>query len=222
MAPEPMGEAERYKELGRILRERTSPVSKTELERIMLQLMKFFERTHGMPEPPELFLTEAADVISRVFEIGEVIVALKDRSDGLFHFVAFIGMRKEVEMAYRKLAYNVDDVVSISKFPRIKLSPMIEFYPAEFRPYLEGELDTFNRPSKIIKERLSTDSMQEGDYFCVYFHGFGNEVLGWFEFSRPRNDRLPSREAMLGLELLACAVGRVVCEMEHLRSGVKK
>lgn len=207
-------EEDKTKQLTKLLRERCSLVSEDETEKTMAQIEKFLTRVSGPAETTQSFLQETANSISRMFDFAEFVVALKDRSDGLFKYVAFVGMRKEAELAYRKLGYTADEVISPSKFPRIKLTNYIDYFLGEYRPYREGELETFNRPSQLGKERDSVENLQEGDYICVYFFAPTREILGWFEVARTMNGLIPSRRTFKWLEFLATIAGRIVYEKE--------
>jgi len=211
---EPKDEEDKIKQLTRLLRERCSHFSEDETERTMAQIEKFLARVSGPAETTQSFLQETANTISRMFDFAEFVVALKDRSDGLFKYVAFVGMRKEAELAYRKLGYTADEAISPIKFPRIKLTNHIDFFLGEYRPYREGELETFNRPSQLGKERGSMENLQEGDYICVYFFTPTREILGWFEIARTMNGLIPSRHTFKWIEFLAVIAGRIVYEKE--------
>jgi len=211
---EPKDEEDKTRQLTKLLRERCSLVSKDETERTMVQIEKFLTKVSGPGETPQSFLQETANTISRMFDFAEFVVALKDKSDGLFKYVAFVGMRKEAELAYRKLGYTNEEVVSPIKFPRIKLTNNIDFFLGEYRPYREGELETFNRPSQLGKGRDSVENMQEGDYFCVYLFAPSKEIIGWFEIARTMNGLIPSRQTFKWIEFLAAIAGRIIYEKE--------
>ena len=211
---EAVDDEDKIKQLSRLLRERCSLVSEDETEKMLSQIEKFLVRVSGPAETTQSFLQEAANTISRMFDFAEFVIALKDRSDGLFKYVAFVGMRKEAELAYRKLGYTAEEAVSPVKFPRIKLTNHIDFFLGEYRPYREGELETFNRPSQLGRERESIENLQEGDYICVYFFAPTREILGWFEVARTMNGLIPSRRTFKWLELLSAITGRIVYEKE--------
>jgi len=201
------------RELARALQEICTPLIKDPNERVLEQIEKLMLKGTDPKETIDSFLMSAGTLIYRLFGISEVTIALKDPSDNRFKYRLFFGMRKESEDAYRKITYTLEQAISTTKYPRIRLSEYIDFFPSEYRPYIEGELDTFNRPSKLEMKRKSPTEMIEGDYFCVYFYGLNkNDILGWFELARTLNGKMPPRENLKWLELLASIVGRTIHE----------
>ncbi|MDH4122750.1 MAG: hypothetical protein OEV21_01490 [Thermoplasmata archaeon] len=198
--------------LTRLIHDRSAPLSRDHTERIMENLDKLLIRCADQHENFDLFLSHMGDLISRLCGFSEITIASKDQDDGLYKFKQCFGMRKEAELAYKKLTYTKEDVLSTQKYPRIKMNDYLEFYPTEFRPYAEGELETYNRPSQMKFERESVEDMLEGDYLCLYFYGPHKEIAGWFELARTRDGKIPSRETFKWLELFAAITSRVYCE----------
>ena len=182
-------------------------------ERVLEQIEKLMFKGTDPNETVDSFLMNAGTLIYRLFGFSEIAIALKDRTDNLFKYRLFFGMRKESEDAYHRITYTLEQATSTTKYPRIRLSDYTDFFPSEHRPYLDGELDTYNRPSKLRMQRKSPNEMIEGDYFCIYFYGISkNDVLGWFELARTRDGGMPSRETFKWLELIASIVGRIIHE----------
>jgi len=206
---------EKIKQLTRLLKERSSPIPLDETERNLANIEKFLQRTSGPTVTTQAFLEEAAATISRMFEFSELAVALKDWSDGKFRYGVFVGMRGEAIAAYRKLAYTLDEMSSTSKFPRIKLDNYIDFFLGEYVPDREGEMETYNRPSMLTKEREAVDVFREGDYLCAYIRGAGSEVIGWFEIGRTLDGKLPDRQTFKWLELVVSIVGKILYERDY-------
>ena len=198
--------SEKTREITKLLKERCSTIPIDDTERIMANIEKFLIRNCSATVTTQSFLEDAANTIARTFDFTELAVALKDMNDGKYRYVAFVGMRGEAISAYKKLAYSYDEMVSGSKFPRIKLDNFTDFFLGEFTPEREGELDTFNRPSMLTKDRQSAEDWREGDYFCVYMRGSGSEVIGWFELARTVNGKLPSRQTFKWIELIVSVV----------------
>jgi hypothetical protein len=206
--------SEKIKQLTKLLKERNSPIPLDEIERNLANIEKFLQRTSGPTVTTQTFLEEAAATISRMFEFTELAVAIKDRSDGKYRYGVFVGMRGEAIAAYRKLAYTFDEMFSVTKFPRIKLDNYIDFFLGEYVPDREGEMETFNRPSQLTKEREAVDVFREGDYLCAYIRGAGSEVIGWFEIGRTMSGKLPSRQTFKWLELIVSIVGKILYERD--------
>jgi hypothetical protein len=207
--------SEKTREITRLLKERCSPIPNDDTERMMANFEKFLQRNSSPSVTTQSFMEDAATTISRMLDFTEMVVAIKDRSDGRYRYVAFVGMRGEAISAYKKLAYTYDETISASKFPRIRLDNYIDFFLGEYTPYREGEIDTYNRPSMLTKDRGADDEFREGDYICVYMHGSGNDVIGWFELSRTLNGKLPSRQTFKWLEMMVSVVGLFLYEREY-------
>ncbi|MEM4265140.1 MAG: zinc ribbon domain-containing protein [Thermoplasmata archaeon] len=208
-----IGKSDDMKQLAKALQEICTPLIKDPNERVMDQIEKLMLKGTDPKETIDSFLLHAGTLIYRLFGISEVAIALKDPSENRFRYRLFFGMRKESEDAYRKISYTLEQTTSTTEYPRIRLSEYVDFFPSEYRPYIEGELDTFNRPSKLEMKRKSPTEMIEGDYFCVYFYGLTkNDILGWFELARTLNGKMPPRETLKWLEMLASIVGRIVHE----------
>ena len=210
--------SEKTRQITKLLKERCSPIPTDDLERIMANIEKFLQRSSASNVTTQSFIEDAANVISRTFDFTEMAVALKDRSDGKYKYVAFVGMRGEAISAYKKLSYNFDEMISGSKFPRIKLDNSTDFFLGEYTPVREGEMDTFNRPSMLGKERDSAEDWREGDYICIYMRGSGNDVIGWFELARTMSGKLPSRQTFKWVELMISIISMFLYERDYLGS----
>jgi len=212
--------SDKTRQITKLLKERCSPIPLDDTERIMANIEKFLQRNSSATVTTQSFVEDAATTVARMFDFTELIVALKDKSDGKYRYVAFVGMRGEAISAYKKLAYSYDEMVSASKFPRIKLDNYIDFFLGEFTPIREGEIDTYNRPSMLSTDRKAEDEWREGDYMCVYMHGSGSEIIGWFELARSMSGKLPSRETFKWLELMVSIVSMFLYEREY--SGMRR
>ncbi|HUW43066.1 MAG TPA: hypothetical protein VMW02_02390, partial [Thermoplasmata archaeon] len=133
-----------------------------------------------------------------------------------FRFVAFVGVKKEDQLAHDRLSYTAQDLFSPTAFPRIKLDNYVEYFLEEFRPYKKGELDTFGAKDRSgIPRDQDMELLREGDYMDVYFFSPPTRVLGWFEIVRTVDGKIPSRENLKWLECFAQVAGRIAYEMER-------
>ena len=212
--------SEKTKQISKLLKERCSPIPIDDTERTMANIEKFLQRNSASNVTTQSFIEDAANTISRMFDFTEMAVALKDRTDGRYRYVAFVGMRGEAISAYKKIAYTYEETISATKFPRIKLDNYTDYFLGEYTPYREGEMETYNRPSMLTKDRASDDEYREGDYLCVYMHGSGNEVIGWFELSRTVSGKMPSRQTFKWLELMVSIISMFLYEREY--SGLRR
>ena len=211
--------SEKTKQVTKLLKERCSPLPVDDTERMMANIEKFIQRSCSPNVTTQSFLEDAISTTARMFDFTEMAVAVKDKSDGKYKYAAFVGMRGEAISAYKKIAYTFEEMISASKFPRIRLDNFADFFLGEYTPIREGEIDTYNRPSMLSKDRASDDEWREGDYICVYMHGSGSEVLGWFELARSVSGKMPTRETFKWLELMTSIVTMFLYEREY--SGLR-
>ena len=206
----PSGVATSILQLSKLVRDLCPPTPADKSERIMADLEKILSQSRVRSDSPKQFLEQVKNVMYRYLDFSEFAVAFKDPRDGLFRYIAFMGMRRDAETAYRRLSYNADDALSQSKYPRIKCTPSVDFFPSELRPERDGEIETFNRPGLLRQQRNSLEMLQEGDYFCAYFHSQRGDLIGWFDLARTKDGRFPSGNTLRWLNLICTIVGKVI------------
>ncbi|MDH4122613.1 MAG: hypothetical protein OEV21_00795 [Thermoplasmata archaeon] len=199
---------ETYIQMTESINERYSPVSKDENEMI-LDAIRMFNAELLETKDVMQVLQNAAEVIYSVFGLKEILIGLKG-GDGLFRYKVVIGHTKKAEAAIRNAAYQVEEMSMSDEFPAITICNTSEFSLKEDLPDNVMEIRQFNRPAELSKPRTSTDAMMEGDYLDVYIFGKKDEMLGWIEVSSPSDGKLPSKETIKGLELLASILGIVL------------
>ena len=197
-------------QLSKLVRDVCPPTPADKSERIMAELEKILSQSRMRSESPKQFLEQVMNIMYRHLDFSELAVAFKDPRDGLFRYIAFMGMRRDAESAYRKLSYSTDDAVSQSKYPRIRCTPSVDFFPSELRPENDGEIETFNRPGLLRQQRISLENLQEGDYFCGYLQNQRGDLMGWFDLARTKDGRFPSGNTLRWLNLICTIVGKVV------------
>ena len=197
-------------QLSKLVRDICPPTPADKSERIMADLEKILSQSRVRSDSPKQFLEQVMNIMYRYLDFSEFAVAFKDPRDGLFRYIAFMGMRRDAETAYRKLSYNADDALSQSKYPRIKCTPSVDFFPSELRPERDGEIETFNRPGLLRQQRTSLEMLQEGDYFCAYFQSQRGDLIGWFDLARTKDGRFPSGNTLRWLNLICTIVGKVI------------
>jgi hypothetical protein len=197
-------------QLSKLMREICPPTPADKSERIMADLEKVLAQPRGISDSTKAFLEQIMNLMSRHLDFSELAAATKDSNSELFRYVAFMGMRKEAENAYRKLSYDMSDTTNATSYPKIKCTSSVDFFPAELRPEREGELETFNRPTLLGMQRTSLEMLQEGDYFCAFFYGQRGDLLGWFELARTRDGKIPSGNNLKWLSMICAVVGKVL------------
>lgn len=197
-------------QLSKLVRDICPPTPADRAERIMAELERILSQSRARSDSPKQFLEQIMNIIYRYLDFSELAVAFKDPRDGMFRYIAFMGMRKDAENAYRRLSYSIDDALSQSKYPRIKCTPSVDFFPAELRPEKDGEIETFNRPGLLRQQRTSLEMLQEGDYFCAYLQGQKNDLIGWFDLARTKDGKFPSGNSLRWLNLICTVVGKVI------------
>jgi hypothetical protein len=197
-------------QLSKLVRDMCPPTPADKSERIMAELEKILSQSRGRSDSPKQFLEQLMGLMYRYLDFTELAVALKDPRDGMFRYIAFMGMRKDAENAYKKLSYNNDDASSQSKYPRIKCTPLVDFFPAELRPERDGDIETYNRPGLLQQQRTSLEMFQEGDYFCGYLYSQRGDLQGWFDLARTKDGKFPSGNSLRWLNFICTVVGKVI------------
>lgn len=200
--------SEKTLELLRIMRANYSKIPQNSDERVMEQIEKLLVSTPKSLKSIGEFFQETAITISRFSGFMEVLIALKRKGTDIFKYQAFVGFRKDVEYAISKREFTMKDMFDQKKYPCFDLTDFTKFYPAEWKPYTEDEMNSFNRPTIIATERTSDDELVEGDYFCIFIYGPRKELMGWMEVSRTRDGKFPSRKTIKWLELISSIIGR--------------
>lgn len=183
----------------KFLLEKYAPVASTEDEQIIesLDLLAAHSRMPG--QSTQAFLNDAARVLYKAFGFREIAIGIRDK-DGMFRYMAMLGLRDEVKATRLKSAYTLTDMMDKRKYPSTKVDKITEIHLKEDRLTKEGEADMYNRPSLMEQERTSPDSMMEGDYIELSIIGLNEELLGWIELSGPRDGKFPTRSTVKWLE----------------------
>jgi len=195
-------------ETERILREEYSSAQKDQNENIMSAVISLASRSMGQ-ESVDAILKDAIRTIHRLFDFQDVAIALKDR-DGMFRYKAQLGLSLEAEKTYFQIAYSQSDLFDDSTFPSTAVSDITRFYMAENAPYKESEIGSYGRPIHLSDKRAMANDMVEGDYIDIYIRDWKNEVIGYFELAATRGKKLPQRETIRWLELIATLLGLMI------------
>jgi len=167
------------------------------------RILRLFEEMQGKRMSVRYILDEAGKIINQYLKIREVIIGLKSPKDGKYRYEVFIGMRKNSEVAFKKLEYNYDDFLENEKWKHYKISKFTEIFFAEDEPFVPGEEAVYNRPMLLNLKRDSVDQSVEGDYIESFMIGLDNEMVGWIEISGTKDNKLPSASTIKWIELIA-------------------
>lgn len=156
-----------------------------------------------------LYLT--ARTIYRLFEFKEVAIGLRSEEDDMFRYVTLLGFTKDAERALRNLAYSFEEMVSYERYPGIRLNSLTDYCLAEDHIHEEREEGSYNRPFVIGKtKRQDIDDFIDGDYIDIAFYDSRVQLLGWIELSNTRNGKMPARESLRWLDLMATILALIV------------
>ena len=154
-------------------------------------------------------LNETADMISRLFGIASVAIAIWDPAMRHYKFRVATGLGQEGTALYKSLTFTKEQMID-GTYPSHEISKQTRLYLSEDHPYVEGEESTFARPNLLgMKRRSLTDSL-EADYLCVFIFGPNDETHGWIEISGTRLRKLPDVPTIKWIELIACMMGAVL------------
>lgn len=70
------------------------------------------------------------------------------------------------------------------------------------------------RPSIVLailkKKRGNMDEFIEVDYFDIYIYGRDSRFIGWIELANARDGKLPARQTLKWIELIASVLGSII------------
>ena len=156
------------------------------------------------------FLRETAEMISRQFAISSVAIAVWDPALRVFKFRVATGIGPEGVQLYKDLSFTKEQIMDDKSYPSHEISKQTRLYLSEDHPYVEGEEQTFARPSLLGMKRRSLSDSLEADYLCVFIKGPNDDTLGWIEVSGTRLRKLPDVLSVKWIELIACVLGIVL------------
>lgn len=186
-----------------------SHIPKDNREKIIDNYLSLVESASGR-QSLRSTLDQTTKLIFRLFGFREVSIGLKSREDSFYRYEALFGYRGEVAEKFRRLKYTYEDMVSKDKYPNIKMGKLSELNPVEGLP--KHEKDLFNRPYQLEAARKSYDEFHEGDYIDVWIYGNSGDLIGWIELSSTVDFKLPSKETVRWIELLAAMLGRIIVQ----------
>lgn len=195
-------------------RERYSRTSRDDNDAVIEGFEHFLQFTMTPRATVRAILDEAAKLIHRNFDFQYVGIAMREKTDGLYRYVASIGLTKSAEMSYREIRYSYSDLFDGSTFPSVKVSNFTYFYLAEDAPFKPGEEKSYSRPNLLAASRNAEDEMLEGDYIDVYMYGHLREVVGFIELGGTRSGKLPNRLAIRWIELIASQIAAIALQKE--------
>lgn len=167
-----------------------------------------------------MLLNEAAALISKHFGIREVTIGLRDKKDGLFRYVAVVGIRAEAEAALRRVAYTIEDFRPEGRYKGTSLGKYTSLFLAEDNPYVNGEETTYSHPVLLGSRRKSLTDSVEGDYIDVMIFGKGDAVVGWIEIAGTRAGKIPDINTIKWMETISRIIGTAIICKEY-REGTR-
>jgi hypothetical protein len=189
-----------------LLQSKYSTIPKNDLEKTLDNILRLVELSRERTYDVKMILEQAARTIFRLFDFDEIGVGLKSPKDGLYRYEILFGYNEKTAMAYRKLEYTYQEMVSYDRYPFVKIGRISEFDPAE--GVLEEEKHLYQRPFAVELPRESPEEFHEGDYIDVWMYDRRGDLIGWFELSKPRNGKMPSCDTVRFIEVIVdvCAL----------------
>jgi hypothetical protein len=197
------------REIESLLKSRYASANKGEGEKIIEGVQSFLSRV-PMNNSMQRLLQDAARSVHSIFGFQEVSVGMKDQETGKLRYYAVVGYTKEAEDALKKASYTSEEFWSQKEFPSVRVSKILDMLVGENQPSLEKEKKCWNRPTQLVDQRKSAEDFTENDYLDVYLFSSGTDLLGWIEVSAPRDGKMPSGQALRGLELFASSLAVAV------------
>lgn len=155
----------------------------------------------------DIFLKQAAELISKHFGISSVAIGIRDPVDRLYKYRVVVGLDDPVAEGYKALTYTRQQLFDDKTYPSYDISPRTKLFLSENHPYADGEEFTYKSPRLIgMKRRSLTDSL-EADYLDFLCYGTGGEILGFIEASGTRLRKLPDGATIKWLEMISCIIG---------------
>lgn len=193
------------------LRTRYSPVPKDEQERIIEGIQSFLLITRDKNAGLKTILDHAARAIYRLFEFKEIAIGLKSPDDGLYRYEVTLGFRHEAELAYSRLVYTHDDMISGEKYPFVNLSKVTEYCTSEgMKSDKKEDFLSYNRPKVMSLQRDSMEQFVEGDYIEIDIYGYDKELIAWIELANTKDAKLPDRTNLKWIEMIGSIIGMIV------------
>jgi len=179
---------------------------------VISALLSYMEKPHI---DIRTLLNETATMISKQFGIREVTIGLRDKKDGLFRYVASVGIRPEAEAALRRVVYTIQDFRPDGNYRGTALGKYSTLYLAEDNPYTESEEITYSHPILLGSRRKSLTDSVEGDYIDVMIFGRGDEPAGWIEISCTRAGKIPDITTIKWMETISRIIGAAIICKEY-------
>lgn len=176
--------------------------NKTDQEKLIFELKALLEYSMDTKNSLPRVLERLGRLILKFFEFKSLSIALIG-DDGRFRYVVLIGHPRDAEEALRKQSYSGEELIDYDKFPCIRIMPTVHFSPVEGFPIDEAELTAHHHPTLLKKPRTDLDSFVPGDYIDFYMYGKEDKLIGFIEVSETKNGRLPSKETIRWIDLIA-------------------
>lgn len=178
------------------------------------QTTKHLEAVSGLCskiERPNLdidaFMSETADLVSRVFGMESVTICVRDPADRKYRYRVFVGLEKEIADGFKDIAYTREQLENNSTYPSHDISHRTKLFLTEDHPYAQGEESTYRRPGLIGMRRRALNDSLEADYIDFFFSGPDGDILGFIETSGTRLKKLPDSATIRWIELIAAILG---------------
>lgn len=202
------------------IKSRYSPVPSNEDEKIIDGIQSIIAITNSPGRTTQSISDHTARIIYRLFDFKEISIIVKSDLDGQFRYESMIGFRKDAEQANKKLVFSPREIMDAKKFPHAKIGRFSEYHEFEEEEVPDEIRNAYNRPSKLSEERESEDQYLEGDYIDIDITGYKKQLLGWVELGNARSGKLPSRETLWWIELIANILGMTIAQRKLIEKRI--
>jgi len=186
----------------------------------MEQLSRIFDIAHDIlyVKDVDALLQDVLRALSQLLGIKRLVFGLANEDRTIFEIKAVLGYTDEAVEAITAKSYDsgmIESVSSQSTRPIGKWAPtwgvrvgrMTYYTPAESVKLEPWELVYYPDPDLIRIPRKSKGHWHELDYMDTFVYDNENDVVGYIEILKPRDDRIPDKDTIEIIEIFATLVG---------------
>lgn len=159
-------------------------------------------------EPLDIVYQRVADTIARSYGVKRVTIGTFEEKTGTFIPKALHGYPPERAVAIMRHSYTLERMKADLK-PQLRIGRTCYYVRAEDQTTsYDDALDYVMNPETVDTPRQSESDWHELDYMDFIMTDRLGNWIGWIEVDDPPNKKVPSRECVDGMQIMAdlCAV----------------